>query len=68
MRMVKGNYVEVAPSAFVAPQRKSSVAKLETIFEECPQQCDVIVPKRIFIALPVFLAMILYFLLYKNIA
>ncbi|KAL9232269.1 hypothetical protein vseg_007397 [Gypsophila vaccaria] len=66
--MVKGNCIEVAPSAFVAPQRKSSVAKLETIFEEGPQQYDVIVPKRLFIALPVFLAMIMYFLLHKNIA
>ncbi|KAK9750254.1 hypothetical protein RND81_02G182400 [Saponaria officinalis] len=66
--MVKGNYVEVVPSVLVVPQRKISIAKLETILEEGPQQSDVIVPKRLFIALPVFLSMILYFLLYKSIA
>jgi len=65
--MVKGNRFEVAPSAFVAPQRKSKFPKLETILEEGTHSHDVVVPKRIVIVLPLLLSMILYFFLYKNI-
>lgn len=66
--MVKRNFVEVAPSMLIAPQRKSNFSKLETIIEEGPQSQDVIVPKRIFVALPLFLSMVMYFILYKNVA
>jgi len=66
--MAKGNYVEVAPSLLISPQRKPSLPRLETILEEGPQQCDVIVSKRIVVLLPVLLSSILYFFLYRNVA
>lgn len=67
-KMIKENFVEVAPSMIITPRRKSNFSKLETIIEEGSHKCDVIVPKRFFIALPVLLSMIMYFLLYKIVA
>lgn len=66
-RMVKRNFIEVAPSMVISPQRKPNFSKLETIVEEGPQRYDVVVPKRLFIALPVLLSMIMYFFIYQSV-
>lgn len=71
-RMVKGSLMEVSPSIHIIPQRKvitrkSNFSKLETIIEEGPQGYEIIVPKRIFIVLPIFLSMIMFLFIYTQI-
>lgn len=61
------NFCEVAPTPLISCQRTSSNPKLETIFEEGSQNSEV-VPKRVLFLLPVVLSVVLYFLLYRDVA
>lgn len=61
------NWVEKAPSTFVAHQRYSRFSKLETIMEEAaPSHAFQVLPKRILLLLPFFLSFGSYFVLYKH--
>ncbi|GLT59174.1 hypothetical protein SLA2020_320100 [Shorea laevis] len=60
------NWVNVAPEPLISHQKTSTSPRLETIVEE--DYDGVCVSKRVFIVLPVFLSLVFYFLLYRQIS